>query len=71
MCIRDSVFGAFRTLARRAAAILAALLRDQFVGREVSQIVERLDPRLAERDEQRFGQVRQFGQIILCPLYTS
>src|SRR3546814_14751205 len=50
--------------ARRTAAVVGALLGDQLVGRAVGEVVERLDPRLAEHDTHRFGQVRNIGQII-------
>src|SRR3546814_9803497 len=60
---RSLVLGALA--ACRAATVVLALLGDQFVGREVGEVVERLDPRLAEHDEHRFGQVRDVGQIVL------
>ena len=53
------VLGAFA--ARRAAAVVGALLGDQFVGREIGEIVERLDTGLAEDDEHRFGEMRDVG----------
>src|SRR3546814_4841568 len=57
--------------ARRTAAVVGALLGDQLVGREVGEVVERLDPRLAEHDEHRFGQVRNIGQIVLHAKFAA
>src|SRR5438067_1634134 len=54
-----------RALARFAAAGFDALLLDELVSGEVGEIVERLDPRLAEGDEHLLGEVRKFGQSIL------
>src|SRR3546814_649826 len=48
-----------------AAARLDALLLDEFVGRQIGEIVECLDPRLAERDEHRLGQIRHVDERIL------
>ncbi len=48
-----------------AAARLLALLLDELVGREVGEVVERLDARLAERDQHRLGEVRKLGERIL------
>src|SRR3546814_16790578 len=56
----------FSDLARfLAAARLDALLLDEFVGRQIGEIVECLDPRLAERDEHRLGQIRHVDERIL------
>ena len=46
-------------------ARLDPLLLDQLVGREVGEIVEGADVRLAERDEHLLGEVRELGKSIL------
>src|SRR3569623_1218038 len=48
-----------------AAARFLALLLDQLVGREIGEVVERLDAGLAERAQHRLGQVRHGRQIVL------
>jgi hypothetical protein len=40
---------------------------DQFVGGEIGQIVKRLDPGLAQRDQHRFGQVRHSASASSTP----
>src|SRR5690606_32586571 len=48
-----------------AAARRLALSGDQLVGREVGEVIERLDPGLAENDQHLLGQVRDLGQRIV------
>src|SRR6187551_1030400 len=64
------VLGALVAAQRRtgfdvAAARGLALLGDQLVGREIGEIVERLDPGLAEHHQHLFGQVRNLDQRVL------
>ena len=47
-----------------ATTLFAAALLDEFISREIGQIIERLDTRFAQSDEHRFGQPFDFGERI-------
>src|SRR5947208_15391303 len=59
------VLGAVARLA--LAALLGPLLLHELVGGEVGEIVERLDPGLAERDEHLLGEVWHLGEVVADP----
>ena len=54
-----------------AAARLLALLLDELVGREIGEVVERLDARLAQGHQHLLGEVRKLGQRILDAKATA
>ena len=47
------------------AAVALPLARDQFIRRQIGEIIERLDPRLAKRDQHCLGEMRHVGKRIL------
>src|SRR5690242_20837172 len=66
----EAVFGENPALvlgpvARLAATRLDPLLLDQLVGREIGEVVERTDVRLAQGHEHLLGEVRDLGERIL------